>query len=130
MNGTWSIGSLAAIAVLSACHGPLHTADSAGAPRPDIDPYLAVTKVLVAHGCSNCHAADYARVGPAMTDVASIYAGQPGAPALLATSIVNGAKGKWGEAMMPPQHQVTPAEAQDIVRTILATKAPVPGAAG
>jgi cytochrome c551/c552 len=90
----------------------------------DRDPYLAMNTVLVANACSNCHAVDYVRVGPAIRDVAELYAeAGPEDKKLLAESIVMGAKGKWGPAVMPAQHQVTPKRADEIVSAILALNA-------
>lgn len=92
-----------------------------GTKGQDRDPYLAMNRQLVANGCHFCHGADYARVGPAMKDVAIVYAGQGDqASALLKESIAKGSKGKWGPAVMPPQHQVTPSRAQALVSAILA----------
>jgi cytochrome c551/c552 len=91
----------------------------------DRDRYLAMNKELVAHGCPLCHGADYSRVGPAMTDVAAVYANTgPNGAAQLKNSILNGGKGKWGPAAMPAQHQVSPKDADRIVATILALKPP------
>jgi len=89
--------------------------------RQDRDPYLAMNRQLVANGCHFCHGADYARVGPAMKDVAAVYANQGAqGAATLKESIAKGSKGKWGPATMPPQHQVTPQRADALVSAILA----------
>ena len=113
---------VAALALLAGCGKP---AAERGPERPDIDANLAINTLLVNHQCSNCHASDYARVGPSMQDVAAVLApqGEP-ARARIRDAILNGAKGNWGEAVMPPQHQVTPADADALAAAILAGAPP------
>ena len=78
------------------------------------------TKVLAEkHGCLGCHAAATKLVGPAYRDVAAKYAGDANASAVLAQSIRNGGSGKWGEIPMPPQKQVSEADAKKLARWIL-----------
>ena len=71
------------------------------------------------HGCLGCHAAATKLVGPAYRDVAAKYAGDATASAALAQSIRNGGAGKWGEMPMPPQKQVSEADAKKLARWIL-----------
>ena len=47
------------------------------------------------------------------------YAGEANAAAALAQSIRSGGSGKWGEIPMPPQNQVTEADAKKLARWIL-----------
>ena len=95
-----------------------------GADRAqDRDPYLPINSLLVRHACSNCHAADYPRVGPAMTDVATVSAAAgPDERARLVTVLLDGGKGHWGEAIMPAQKQLTSADAEKLVDAIMALK--------
>ena len=109
------------VASVLAC-GAIPSVQARNAPVQERDPYLAMNQVLVANGCPLCHGADYARVGPAMTDVAAAYGKVGTAPAQLKDSILNGSKGRWGTAVMPAQHQVGAAEADRIVATILAIR--------
>lgn len=114
-----------ALALLGGCRKDTQApapqaADMNGAPDPDRDPYLAMNILLVRNACSNCHAADYPRVGPAMKDVAALYAGDSAARMRLAGEIMNGTKGKWGESVMPPQHQVSAHAADELVAAIMA----------
>lgn len=122
---SWAV--LSALVLLSACgrapSNDVRPVDDKGAEKPDMDPFLAVNRTLVAHSCSNCHAADYARVGPSMRDVAMIYEKATDEDrARLRDAIVNGTKGRWGMAIMPAQRQVTPQKADAIVAEILALK--------
>lgn len=52
--------------------------------------------------CGACHSVDNQLVGPALTAVATEYAGQDDAVANLVTSITEGSSGKWGAIPMPP----------------------------
>ncbi len=116
--------SLAIIAVLAL--GACGQGADAPPTTPDVDPNLAMNTALVQHQCSNCHASDYARVGPAMKDVATVLSPQTAeTTARLKAAILQGSKGKWGEAIMPPQAQVSPAQADELVKAIFAT-APKP----
>jgi cytochrome c551/c552 len=109
----WLLGVIGVLA-LSGCARE-------GAPNPDKDPYLAMNTLLVANACSNCHASDYPRVGPSMKDVAAVI-GKPTPEGLarIRSGILSGTKGQWGEAIMPPQKQVTPEAADALARAILA----------
>ena len=92
-----------ALAVLMACTGPA----------------LANKALAEKQGCLGCHAAASQLVGPAYRDMAAKYAGDAGAAAALALSIRNGGAGKWGELPMPPQKQVSEADAKKLARWIL-----------
>ena len=71
------------------------------------------------HGCLGCHATATKLVGPAYQDVATKYAGDANAVKALTQSIRNGGAGKWGEMPMPPQKQVSEADAKKLARWIL-----------
>ena len=53
--------------------------------------------------CKGCHAVDYEGYGPAFQDVGRKYAGVATAKADLTKKIMDGTKGTWGDAVMPPQ---------------------------
>lgn len=72
-----------------------------------------------AKNCLACHAVDKKLVGPAYKDVAAKYKGDKGAVAMLATKVQKGGSGTWGQIPMPPNPQVTPAEATTLVEWIL-----------
>ena len=70
-------------------------------------------------GCLGCHAAASKLVGPSYQDVAAKYGSQPDAVAQLTQSIRNGGTGKWGEMAMPPQQQLSEADAKRLATWIL-----------
>ena len=63
-------------------------------------------------GCLGCHAHATKLVGPAYDDVVAKYKGQSDAADLLASSIIKGSTGKWGDAAMPPHPDLSKADAQ------------------
>ena len=71
------------------------------------------------NNCMACHAVDKKIVGPAYKDVAKKYAGQPDAEATLAKSIKAGGSGKWGPIPMPPQAQLSDADAKTLAAWVL-----------
>ena len=86
-----------------------------------ITPFAAHANKALAekNGCLGCHAAAVKLVGPAYKDIAVKYAGQRGAPEMLAKSIRAGGTGKWGEMAMPPQSQLSAADAKKLAAWIL-----------
>ena len=71
------------------------------------------------NNCLACHAADKKIVGPAYQDVAKKYAGQADAEATLAKNIKAGGSGKWGPIPMPPQAQLSDADAKALATWVL-----------
>ena len=71
--------------------------------------------------CLACHTVDKKIVGPAFKDVAKKYAGQ-NVTATLATKVLKGGSGAWGVVSMPANPQVSPAEAETLVKWVLSLK--------
>jgi cytochrome c len=72
--------------------------------------------------CMACHSVQNKVIGPAFKDVSSRYAGQPGAEAKLVAKVLVGGSGAWGSVPMPSNGQVSPAEAQVLVRWVLSLR--------
>jgi cytochrome c len=72
--------------------------------------------------CMACHAMDKKLVGPAYKDVAKKYAGDKDAEAKLVKKVIDGGSGVWGPVPMPPNKQVSEAEAKTLVQWILSMK--------
>ncbi len=85
-------------------------------------PALADQALATAKNCMSCHAIDKKLVGPAYRDVATKYAGQPGAVDKLATKIMKGGSGVWGPVPMPANSQVNEAEARKLAAWVLTLK--------
>lgn len=74
------------------------------------------------HNCTACHMIDKRKYGPNYNEIAARYAGNSEAVNLLATKIRAGGSGVWGEDMMPPQPNVSEADARAMAELILALK--------
>ena len=74
------------------------------------------------NACMTCHSVDKKVVGPAYKDVAKKYAGDKTAEAKLIAKVKAGGKGVWGEVPMPPNPQVSDADAKKIVEWVLSLK--------
>ena len=61
-------------------------------------------------------------LGPAYRDVAAKYAGQDGMVDKLTIKVLSGGSGVWGAMPMPPNIQVTEAEARMLVKWVLQLK--------
>lgn len=83
---------------------------------------LANEALLKANNCMACHAVATKMIGPAYKDVAARYKGQKEAEAQLALKIRKGSSGVWGPIPMPPNPQVSEADAATIARWILQQK--------
>jgi len=71
------------------------------------------------NNCLACHAVDKKIVGPAYQDVAKKYAGQADAEATVMKNIKTGGSGKWGPIPMPPQAQLSDADAKALAAWVL-----------
>ena len=72
--------------------------------------------------CLACHSVDAKIVGPSYKAVAEKYAGKPGAEQMLVKAVQHGHVGTWGQVPMPPNTDVTPAQAKQLVAWILSLK--------
>jgi cytochrome c len=85
-------------------------------------PALANPELAQKKNCMACHAVDKKVIGPAFKDVAAKYAGDKDAPAKLATKVMKGGSGSWGQIPMPANPQVSEAEAKQLVAWVLSQK--------
>jgi len=74
------------------------------------------------NGCSACHAEDKKVIGPSYKDVAAKYKGDASAVAKLTDKVKTLKAGVWGPVPMPPNTQVSEADAKKMVELILALK--------
>jgi cytochrome c len=87
-----------------------------------VAPALADQALAQKKNCMACHAVDKKVLGPAYKDVAAKYAGQKDAVDKLASKVLKGGSGTWGNIPMPANPQVTDAEAKQLVQWILTLK--------
>ena len=85
-------------------------------------PAFANAELAQKKNCMACHAIDKKLVGPAYKDVAAKYKDDKDAEARLVKKVMAGGTGVWGQIPMPPNPQVSEAEAKTLVKWILAMK--------
>jgi cytochrome c len=71
--------------------------------------------------CTACHGMDQKVVGPGFKEIATKYAGQADAAAMLADRIKKGGVGNWGQIPMPANN-VTDDEAKKLAGWVLSLK--------
>ena len=86
-----------------------------GPVRADYDLFLK-------KNCLACHQIDKRKYGPNLKEVAAKYADQKNAADILAKKIRRGGTGVWGQDVMPPQPQVSAAEARTLAEYVLSLK--------
>lgn len=88
-------------------------------------PAIADEALAKSKNCMACHAVDKKLVGPSYKDVAKKYAGDAKAVDALANKIIKGSevgKGNWGAVPMPPNPQVSEADAKKLAAWVLSIK--------
>lgn len=80
---------------------------------------LADADLFKKMNCMACHAVDQKRLGPSLKEVAARYKGDAAAAQMLAGKIRAGGAGAWGQLPMPPQPQVSEADAKALAAYVL-----------
>ena len=79
-------------------------------------------ELLVKSNCLACHYIDKRKYGPKLNEVAAKYADDSNAAEKLAKKIKMGGSGVWGEDVMPPQPQLSDADALILAKYVLSLK--------
>lgn len=80
-------------------------------------------KQLIANSdCMGCHTEKVKIIGPSYVDISAKYSSDPKIVSLLANKIIKGGKGIWGTIPMPSHSKITKANAEEMVKYILALK--------
>ena len=85
-------------------------------------PVRADYDLVVKKNCLACHQLDKRKYGPNFKEIAAKYADQKSAADILAKKIRRGGTGVWGQDVMPPQPQVSAAEARALAQYVLSLK--------
>lgn len=83
---------------------------------------LASEQLAKEKNCLACHAVENKLVGPGYKEVAAKYKSDKTAEDKLASKIMKGGSGVWGQIPMPANPQVSAAEAKTLVKWILSLK--------
>lgn len=82
-------------------------------------PAFANLELAQKKNCMACHAVDKKLVGPGYKEVAAKYKGDKTAADKLTQKVLKGGVGAWGQIPMPPNPQVSEAEAKQLVQWVL-----------
>jgi cytochrome c len=85
-------------------------------------PAFADLALATAKNCMTCHAIERKVVGPSFKEVAAKYKDNKGAADMLASKIIKGGSGVWGQVPMPANTQVNEADAKKLAAWVLSTK--------
>jgi len=77
---------------------------------------------MLTNNCLACHQIDKRKYGPQFDEIPAKYVNDGAAVAKLAAKIKAGGTGVWGEDYMPPQPQVSDADAKRMAELILTLK--------
>ena len=79
-------------------------------------------KLMLTNNCMACHQIDKRKYGPQFDEIPAKYTNDTSAVAKLAAKIKAGGTGVWGEDIMPPQPQVSDADAKTMAELIMGLK--------
>jgi cytochrome c len=86
--------------------------------------YAGAIGLIAKSDCRSCHSVTEKVLGPAFTQVAIKYKGDPGAMDHLYKKIISGGSGVWGDAMMPAHPTLAESDAKAIVKYVLSLAYP------
>lgn len=84
---------------------------------------LAGKSLMMKSDCSSCHKVSETSIGPAFEKVSAKYKSTPNANEYLASKIVKGSSGVWGEVPMPAHPAMKESEVKQIVEWIMSLSA-------
>lgn len=79
-------------------------------------------ELIAGSDCLTCHKVNEKSIGPSYTDVANKYNADDATIAQLATKIIQGGTGVWGEVPMTAHPQLSEDDAKTMVKYILSLK--------
>jgi cytochrome c len=95
---------------------------TAHAKRPTAADIAAGKALFLKSDCLSCHKMDIKLVGPAYYDVAKKYPPTEANYEMLASKVISGGSGVWGQVAMAPHPTITHDDAKKIVEYILSLK--------
>lgn len=136
INKLFSAGLIALSGLTFACGGGEKAVETtvesvASAPAKEIsleekyqnDPiYIKGLEKLKASDCNSCHMVERKIVGPSYAEVAAKYESTEENVTMLATKVIQGGVGVWGEVPMAAHPGLSEEDAKDMVRYILLLK--------
>lgn len=84
---------------------------------------LVGKSLMMKSDCSTCHKVSAVSIGPAFTKVSSKYQENPNAIEYLASKVIKGSSGVWGEVPMPAHPAMKESEVKQIVEWVMSLSA-------
>lgn len=81
--------------------------------------HLVGKTLLESSDCKACHNLTEKSVGPSLNQIADKYAGNEASVKGLIDKVIKGGSGVWGDLMMSPHPQLSPADTEKMIRYIL-----------
>jgi cytochrome c len=136
INNLFNVGLIAFAGLTFACGGGEKTSETASEPvasapakemsleeKYQNDPvYIKGLEKLKASDCTSCHMVERKIVGPSYAEVAAKYENTEANVTMLATKVIQGGVGVWGEVPMPAHPGLSEEDAKDMVRYVLLLK--------
>lgn len=136
INNLFNVGLIALAGLTFACGGGGKTTEPtaeevANTPAKEIsleekyqnDPiYIKGLEKVKASDCTSCHMVSRKIVGPSYAEVAEKYENTEANVTILATKIIQGGVGVWGEIPMPAHPGLSEDDAKDMIRYVLLLK--------
>ena len=86
------------------------------------DDYEKGLSLIAKSDCLSCHKVSEKLIGPAYVDVANRYTNNPDTINMLATKILKGGAGRWGQIPMTPHPTLSQEDAVQMVKYVLAVE--------
>lgn len=117
------------ILALASCGSPESNSTSTAATTESAAPAASSStekhpgeKLIATSDCIGCHNKVTKVIGPTYEEIAAKYANDDATVEQLATKIIEGGKGVWGEIPMTPHANLSKDDAKEMVRYILSLK--------
>jgi cytochrome c len=119
-----AIALMVFIGACSSNQSETKTDASAVAPAPANDlsgnpDYQKGVALIAKSDCLTCHKTDTKNIGPAYKDVAAKYENTEANVTMLATKIMKGGTGVWGQIPMTPHAAMSEADARALAKYVL-----------
>ena len=79
-------------------------------------------ELIAASDCLTCHKVEEKLVGPAYREIANKYPNDPATIDSLATRVITGSSGRWGQLVMTPHATLSKEDAQTMVKYVMSLK--------
>lgn len=137
INNLFNVGLIALAGLTFACGGGEKATETtasgpvAEAPAKEVsleekyqnDPiYIKGLEKLKTSDCTSCHMVERKIVGPSYAEVAAKYESTEENVTMLATKVIQGGVGVWGEVPMPAHPGLSEEDAKDMIRYVLLLK--------